>query len=467
LKVDIAAVKDFMEDMTRILEGMNKRRDEGSNASSSCRSLYSRLHSELEHAIRDAKSRIDDADSKMDQADEDYETAERYMNEIDNPEAQKKARDLIERAHRLTEEAQQEKETAEEELAKASANMNKLSEVWESYSQKMENASRTVEVSYSDFLVTNSAAKTDLESFIVGVGNVQAALYGEYPAPGTGNSALQGGSSVSTDGTASGTGGKSGKSQTNRSSGFVSGSGNSIGLAEGRGRGRISMNIGGNTESYPNSKSGAAKAYRAAVSSGDQELASKAKEIFEAGGILSEPVIDMPASGANGAVLGKYVRTVYSDVISGKEIRREVYRNTEIDPDIIVPKGTHIGNGKYLECDKTNLELMRNGNAPFVLTDKGELSQINLHHLSGIETVHGEAFFNSAYPQGGMAEVAGKKHQSDYKILHIPKDKNSSFRVDVRTGGRSPDAAQYDKFRERYWQTRAKEIDDARARGIL
>ncbi len=131
-----------------------------------------------------------------------------------------------------------------------------------------------------------------------------------------------------------------------------------------------------------------------------------------------------------------------------------------MDPDLVVPAGTPLSGGRVLERDTTNLELMSEGKPPFVISrlasGEEKLVRVELHHLSGVETVHGSSFFGSKYPKGGMIEAASDFHDDNSAILHIPKEKGTSFRVDTLTGGRSEDAGAYDRFRGIYWKKRAE-----------
>ena len=108
------------------------------------------------------------------------------------------------------------------------------------------------------------------------------------------------------------------------------------------------------------------------------------------------------------------------------------------------------------------MELMLDGKAPFVKsTDANgqtQYVQIELHHLSGRETLRSSQYFGSGFADGSLVEIASTVHDKYDSILHIPKNRGESFRVDTLTGGKSEDAKKYDNFRKGYWKHRAEEF---------
>ncbi|WP_146551790.1 HNH/ENDO VII family nuclease [Rummeliibacillus sp. SL167] len=107
-----------------------------------------------------------------------------------------------------------------------------------------------------------------------------------------------------------------------------------------------------------------------------------------------------------------------------KDIDRRVYTLKDLDIN------------QMTEAGKTNLELMKDGNAPFAKDG----SQINLHHLLQEEP-------------GSMVEIPGSLHQEYSKILHGLKENGESFRNNLIL------KAQYNNFRLRYWKWRAKQFE--------
>ncbi|MCY8521753.1 ribonuclease YeeF family protein [Bacillus atrophaeus] len=107
-----------------------------------------------------------------------------------------------------------------------------------------------------------------------------------------------------------------------------------------------------------------------------------------------------------------------------KDVSRRVYTMKDIDINQKNRKGL------------TNLQLMKNGNAPFAKDG----TQINLHHLIQEEP-------------GPMLEIPNSLHTKYSGIIHKLKSDGESFRNDPVL------KAQYDNFRDRYWKWRAKQYE--------
>lgn len=140
---------------------------------------------------------------------------------------------------------------------------------------------------------------------------------------------------------------------------------------------------------------------------------------------------------------------------------RTVHQRSDIDLDLVVPAGATYANGWPVKESKTNRELMKNGQAPFVhvTTQSGEkiLTQIELHHSTQVETQKGSIYFNGEERDGAIIEVPSHIHKTYKGILHISEE--GSFRVDVVTGGKSFESAKYDNFRKKYWRKRVKQLE--------
>ncbi|MGE7608067.1 T7SS effector LXG polymorphic toxin [Peribacillus frigoritolerans] len=108
-----------------------------------------------------------------------------------------------------------------------------------------------------------------------------------------------------------------------------------------------------------------------------------------------------------------------------KDIDRRVYQIKDLDIDRVDPKSK-----------KTNLQLMKKGNAPFA----NDGTKINLHHLIQEEP-------------GAMLELPESLHKKYSKVIHGLKNKGESFR-------QSPELeSQYDAFRRKYWKWRATQYE--------
>lgn len=177
-----------------------------------------------------------------------------------------------------------------------------------------------------------------------------------------------------------------------------------------------------------------------------------------------------------------YIKSEYNGIIrvrnsstgemEDRQIRRVVYRNSEIDPDFIVPAGIKLGK-EVTKKDETNLERMQSGRAPVIQkqSENGTVKydKIELHHLTSEERKRGNQFFNGEARDGTLVEISDSTHDKYKKQLHAINESNNSFRkskvesVDengkpVRQKVKSYDATQYEKFRSQYWIDRAAEV---------
>ncbi|MEM1497851.1 T7SS effector LXG polymorphic toxin [Bacillus velezensis] len=108
-----------------------------------------------------------------------------------------------------------------------------------------------------------------------------------------------------------------------------------------------------------------------------------------------------------------------------KDISRRVYTMKDIDMN------------QKTEFGVTNLQLMKNGNAPYAKDG----TQINLHHLIQEEP-------------GPMLEIPHSLHTKYSDVIHKLKTDGESFRNDKVL------KAQYESFRKRYWKWRAKQFEN-------
>ncbi|WP_342007866.1 T7SS effector LXG polymorphic toxin [Bacillus sp. YBsi01] len=113
--------------------------------------------------------------------------------------------------------------------------------------------------------------------------------------------------------------------------------------------------------------------------------------------------------------------------VSGKtkDVSRRVYTLKDIDISKV-----------DAESGKTNLQLMKKGDAPFA----NDGTKINLHHLIQEEP-------------GTMVEIPASVHQNNKKVLHGLKKGGESFRNDRELRN------QYKSFQRRYWKWRASQFE--------
>lgn len=171
------------------------------------------------------------------------------------------------------------------------------------------------------------------------------------------------------------------------------------------------------------------------------------------------------ATGSSG-YQSPYVKTNYSAPVTytdpqtrqrvTKLSNRTVYENRNLDPEMVIPAGTRRNNGTKIHKPTTNLELMRDGDAPFVRYTYADgstgLVQLELHHLTGEETLHGSRHFQGVDKDGSIAEIFDVTHDRYNRQLHLG---TPSFRRGVRKE-KTADGAKYEKFRGTYWKNRAE-----------
>ncbi|MBQ3503859.1 MAG: hypothetical protein IJA75_04060 [Oscillospiraceae bacterium] len=185
-------------------------------------------------------------------------------------------------------------------------------------------------------------------------------------------------------------------------------------------------------------------------------------------------------SGGEPVYQSPYVKTTYTAPITYRNPRtgqmetrtakRTVYQNRNMDPNMVVPAGTVRPNTSVIREDITNLELMRQGKAPFVPVQNpdGSVSYVplELHHLSSEETQHGSEYFRGEAIDGSMVEIPTTSHKKYYSQIHISTDtsfRNTREKVgDERVRLKTADGAKYEEFRGDYWRYRASQCEAGR-----
>lgn len=180
---------------------------------------------------------------------------------------------------------------------------------------------------------------------------------------------------------------------------------------------------------------------------------------------------------------GQYVKTQFGGTVSisktgtGEaqrvDVSRTVWKNNKIDPNLKIPAGTRRSNGTVISVETTNLVLMQKGQAPFIENkdDEGRifLDQIELHHLTGNETMRFGNGSGGTADNGTLVEIPASVHDKWNRVLH---EGQPSFRKGVRIkrkvdgsirriAPKSFDSKKFEAFRRIYWKKRAQELLDA------
>lgn len=203
-----------------------------------------------------------------------------------------------------------------------------------------------------------------------------------------------------------------------------------------------------------------------------KELLSRSRSFFEEYADLLQKARDAisddstSSAGVSGIIhtaLGSFQAVQYTGTVTvggnAVSVSRQVIQYCEIDPAMVISAGTRYANGLTLNSDTTNLDLMKNGQAPFVLENGKDgsptLSQITLHHLTGQEELGYKQYSSNSKVEGSLLELSTEKHQKYTKQLHIP---GPSFRKN-EDGTKSIQDKQFNNFREAYWKWRADQFE--------
>lgn len=270
LSYDKSALQEYMDDIGGVGESFRRVKDESLASYNSCCQHYTRLYTELEQANRKAYNLVEAAESMQRSADAEYELAMRKLENAEDDSDRESAQEQLRTAQVHRAEAAKELYSASAAYEKTRANLKKVSDVWEKYQPSINSAAHRVEDGLSSFNTLVSNGNRDLGEYIGIMDKAQTVLY-----DGTSGTSTSDSGSIST----SKNSGAVGKSSLST---FRSKTGNTLGLVTAAGVASIVMNIAGKEQVFAATKSGAAKAYREALKSGDQEMVAKTGAMFKA-----------------------------------------------------------------------------------------------------------------------------------------------------------------------------------------
>ena len=286
---DKAALQEYMDQVGIVGEQMHRRQDKSLNLFNSCKQQYNRIHTKLEEVAHRAYNRVENAASMRRSAELEYETARRTAENAEDEDTKNATAQRMQRAQVMRAEADEEYAKASVAYTKASADLRSLSELWDGNAPALESQAHRVEDGMASFSRLVANGNSDLSEYMSIMDKAQAALYGESgESAGSNESSSFSGGAISSAGTLSSIA-HGGQNETGSS--FKSKLGNIVCIVAGtNGLKTISMRIDGKTRSFPNTKSGIAKAYRDALKSGDSELASYTSQIFSSSALIGETV---------------------------------------------------------------------------------------------------------------------------------------------------------------------------------
>lgn len=273
LEYDKAVLQKYMNQIENVGRQMQLRQDESFNLFTSCKQQYSRIHTKLEEASYNAYNQVENAESMQRNAELEYETARRITENDEDEDNQNAAIQRMQSAQAMKNEADEEYDRASAAYSKASDDLRRLSELWDGNINGLELRAHSIENGMVTFLRLAEDGNSDLSEYMNVMDNAQAALYGM-----SGNNTGPAGSTVNS---AAAQVSVAGDGQMGAGPLFKSKLGNAVGIVNtADGLKAVSMKIGGRIQTFPNTKSGIAKAYRMAQKSGDSELISYTKRMF-------------------------------------------------------------------------------------------------------------------------------------------------------------------------------------------
>ena len=286
---DKAALQEYMDQVGTVGEQMHRLQDESLNLFNSCKQQYNRIHTKLEEVAHRAYNQVENAESMRRSAELEYETARRTAENAKDEDTKNAAIQRMQQAQIMRAEADEEYAKASVAYSKASGDLRSLSKLWEGNAPALESQAHRVEDGMASFSRLVANGNSDLGEYMSIMDKAQAALYGESGESigSNGSSSFSGGAKSSAGSLGSITHG--GQNETGSS--FKSKLGNTVCIVAGtNGLKNISMSIDGKTRSFPNTKSGIAKAYRDALKSGDSELASHTSQMFSGSALMGKTV---------------------------------------------------------------------------------------------------------------------------------------------------------------------------------
>ena len=382
LSYDKAALQEYMDDISGVGESLRRAKDESFTLYNFCKQQYTRLLTEIEQANRKAYNMVEAAESMKRVADANYELAMHRLENAEDDSERESAREQLRSAQASQAEASHEISVASVAYARAQANMKKLTDVWEHYQPSVESAAHRVEDGLSSFNTLMSNGNSDLGEYMDIMDKAQASLYDSVAVP------TSSGESADLDSR----NGNKGK-QDSSSYSFKSKAGNILAVASTAGVASIVVNVAGKKQTFKHSKAGAAKAYRVAVESGDDELVAQTNLMFtsfDAKSNFAAPNQQYVANAIDSLEAGLPGTFDKEMVIAGSQGRR-LSSPTEETADGTT-RGTWAGTTFVLDDDYVPEKY--NDKGLTVAQIKADLSEQYGIHVDGIPYVDGVADFS-------------------------------------------------------------------------
>lgn len=288
LLYDKHALLEYLERMHRMTTILKSDQDESSTHLTSCKQRYFRLRGELEQASRKAYNRVENAESMQRSAELLRQTGLRILDSAESEQASASAKMQIRTASVQLAKANVELEAANEQYRSVQDTLRHVNELWEKYKPLLEAASRQMEDHFFTFHTLVQTQDQVLSRYMAVMQQVEDALQnrGDHVATGQHRDSFESKHEVSTLAQIkSHTSTVKGKLDTNNDDSTLLGNENLFGMFENQGKSTIVMVLNGQVYTFPNTKSGAAKAHRLALQSNNSEMIEKTQEAFKKGSV--------------------------------------------------------------------------------------------------------------------------------------------------------------------------------------
>lgn len=288
VQYDPSAIHGLIEETKQIPKLLKQSQDQRDSALSGCRSKFTRLQGIAQEQFYQARREYNDAQSALQAAQDEYAAASRRVTRRDsngnsyttyaNPAG-------MQAAQAKMAQAQQDMAAAQAKISKAQANLNALNQAWQEYGNPAQSMLMRAGDHHAALAALSANGVRDLNAFSTHMSNAKKALYGETTAGPRSSPAARSGGGGAAPGWC-------------RETGMTS-----VHLGA-NGQKQFTLTIGGTTRTYPLTKSGTAKAYRAAVKSGDQDMIARTSAMFEVETIREQ--LELTAGDPNVPQLGGY-----------------------------------------------------------------------------------------------------------------------------------------------------------------
>lgn len=275
------ALQEYMDQVGTVVELMHRQQDKSISLYNSCKQQYNRIHTKLDEVARKAYNQVENAESMLRSVEIEYENARRIADNSEDENERCNANERMRHAQAMHSEADEEYSKASAAYSKALGDLKQLSELWDEHASILESFAYRAENAMVAFSQLLGNGNCDIGAYIDIMDKGMATIYEFNTDRKSSDSDLTSTTNNSTNRMISSQDAKKRNSDQATSSSFKSMLGNTVCIISNEAGGKaIGMNVNGKSQTFSNTKSGIAKAYRSALKSGDSELASQTCKMF-------------------------------------------------------------------------------------------------------------------------------------------------------------------------------------------